>query len=381
MHRVAREEDAAGKSVGKVWCTAYTSAAPEPTRMACLTCRSDWLTLHGRNCRRCPHCCKLARCRERKRGRWQDPLIPKRCAQCGTPFSVEGLGKSHQKFCSRECGASVPRRRNRRPCGSDARTGRRWSCVYCGKQFVRSVCEASKAKYCSRECFFRARADGTQTWDRSSQLHASRHRGDSRRVAAHAEALTLAFTSYVAKLESLVREMQRNWWCRHCGKLLNSGSEYCSLKCSANRQALKSCICCHQEFVGGMRTRRCQACAHQHARLLKRRRKREEGSYRKRCRKHGGYYNSQCKRSAIFERDRYICHVCGKRTKNIKSVYDPRAATVDHHPVPLSKGGDHDWHNVRCACRQCNWEKSDEWDRQLRMNILRSTPQPKTPPE
>lgn len=344
--------------------------------MACLTCRSDWLTLHDRNCRRCPHCCKLARCRERKRGRWQDPLISKKCAQCGTPFSVEGLGKARQKFCGAECAAQRPHRssevkgkKSDQPYRFTNGTGRRWSCVYCGKQFVRSVCEASKAKYCSRECFFRARADGTQTWDRSSQLHAARHRGDSRRVASHAKALTLAFTSYISKLNALANDMQRNWWCRHCGKPLNSGSKYCSKKCSASRQVRKNCVCCHQEFMGVLRATRCQGCTDQHARLLKRRRKREEGSYRKRCRKHGGYYNSQCKRSAILERDCYICHVCGKKTKNIKSVRHPRAATVDHHPVPLSKGGDHDWHNVRCACRQCNSEKSDAWDGQLRMTF------------
>jgi 5-methylcytosine-specific restriction endonuclease McrA len=33
----------------------------------------------------------------------------------------------------------------------------------------------------------------------------------------------------------------------------------------------------------------------------------------------------------------------------------------------LSKGGDHDWHNVRCACRQCNSRKSDAWDGQRRL--------------
>jgi 5-methylcytosine-specific restriction endonuclease McrA len=42
-------------------------------------------------------------------------------------------------------------------------------------------------------------------------------------------------------------------------------------------------------------------------------------------------------------------------------------ATVDHHPIPLSKGGDHDWHNVRCAHRKCNSEKRDRWDGQRRL--------------
>jgi 5-methylcytosine-specific restriction endonuclease McrA len=51
------------------------------------------------------------------------------------------------------------------------------------------------------------------------------------------------------------------------------------------------------------------------------------------------------------------------------SYHHPRAATVDHFPVPLSRGGDHDWDNVRCACRKCNCEKGAQWDKQTRMRL------------
>jgi 5-methylcytosine-specific restriction endonuclease McrA len=48
---------------------------------------------------------------------------------------------------------------------------------------------------------------------------------------------------------------------------------------------------------------------------------------------------------------------------------DPLSATVDHHPIPLSKGGDHDWHNVRCACKRCNELKGNKWNGQMRLKL------------
>jgi 5-methylcytosine-specific restriction endonuclease McrA len=64
-----------------------------------------------------------------------------------------------------------------------------------------------------------------------------------------------------------------------------------------------------------------------------------------------------------------VCHICRKKTHKIYSSHDPLSATVDHHPIPLSKGGDHDWHNVRCACKRCNELKGNKWDGQRRLSL------------
>ena len=49
---------------------------------------------------------------------------------------------------------------------------------------------------------------------------------------------------------------------------------------------------------------------------------------------------------AIAERDRWICHLCGKRV--------PRNTMTLDHLIPISKGGPHtDW-NVALAHRSCN---------------------------
>lgn len=51
-------------------------------------------------------------------------------------------------------------------------------------------------------------------------------------------------------------------------------------------------------------------------------------------------------RAAIFARDGYCCHICGKHV--------PRSERTLDHLVPLSKGGTHRADNVRLAHHRCN---------------------------
>lgn len=63
----------------------------------------------------------------------------------------------------------------------------------------------------------------------------------------------------------------------------------------------------------------------------------------------------------LYKRDSGICYICGKkcdwndRTGNICGNKYP---SVDH-VIPLSKGGLHEWSNVKLAHRICNSRKSD----------------------
>lgn len=57
-------------------------------------------------------------------------------------------------------------------------------------------------------------------------------------------------------------------------------------------------------------------------------------------------------RLAVFTRDNYLCHLCGTRTD--PSHYpNPNYPTLDHL-IPISRGGQHTYANVRCACFRCN---------------------------
>jgi hypothetical protein len=60
----------------------------------------------------------------------------------------------------------------------------------------------------------------------------------------------------------------------------------------------------------------------------------------------------------VFERDGYVCQLCGVKTRPYyKNCYHPLYPTLDHI-IPLSKGGDHSKRNAQCLCRQCNIKKS-----------------------
>jgi len=59
----------------------------------------------------------------------------------------------------------------------------------------------------------------------------------------------------------------------------------------------------------------------------------------------------------IYERDGYICQLCGKKTRpDFKNQYHNLYPNIDHI-IPLSKNGAHTRQNTQCLCRQCNMIK------------------------
>ena len=61
----------------------------------------------------------------------------------------------------------------------------------------------------------------------------------------------------------------------------------------------------------------------------------------------------------VFERDGWLCHLCGRKTLKAKrGTYHDRAPELDHI-VPIAKGGHHTNANTACACRKCNRAKRD----------------------
>ena len=55
----------------------------------------------------------------------------------------------------------------------------------------------------------------------------------------------------------------------------------------------------------------------------------------------------------IFERDKWICGICGKKVNSRIKFPNPKSASLDH-VIPLSKGGTHTKTNVQCTHWGCN---------------------------
>jgi len=59
----------------------------------------------------------------------------------------------------------------------------------------------------------------------------------------------------------------------------------------------------------------------------------------------------------VFERDQWHCYLCGVSTPEyLRGTLEHNAPELEH-VVPLARGGQHSYANVRCACKACNMAK------------------------
>lgn len=108
-----------------------------------------------------------------------------------------------------------------------------------------------------------------------------------------------------------------------------------------------------------MRHRTCEECKKETRREENRRR---ETIRRQRCT--GGDWSINLKE--LFQRDDGVCHICGKpcdwedyREESGAFIAGDDYPSIDH-VIPLSRGGAHEWSNVRLAHFICNSIKSDK---------------------
>jgi hypothetical protein len=115
------------------------------------------------------------------------------------------------------------------------------------------------------------------------------------------------------------------------------------------------CQRCQKPIVAKWRIRDAMFCSDRCARATL--------EHRRRMRKRG-INHLPYSRVAIFERDGWRCHICGRKVKRNVNPTHALAPTIDHL-IPLSKGGYDAPDNVACAHFLCNSIKSDTGSAQL----------------
>jgi len=245
------------------------------------------------------------------------------CEQCGDSFLKT---QPRKRFCSTVC----------QRIGENARTAskRNAVCIGCGATFHPK--RSNRLKFCSRECAFQTKtalAAGPKPYERKPL---------TMRACAQCGAL------FEARLGSLCSAACR----KERGR--QAALEYARVADVRDRSP-RACRECAVVFVPvyGMKRRSfcsqdcCDRSGNRTARLKRKARKRAATV-------------ESVNPTRVFERDGWLCHLCGTKTDKAKrGTYHPKAPELDHI-VPLSKGGAHSYANTACAHRKCNADKSDK---------------------
>jgi hypothetical protein len=146
---------------------------------------------------------------------------------------------------------------------------------------------------------------------------------------------------------------------------------YCSVNCET--KASFDCIVCAENYVVGLphsslfdklRILRLQGICSLDCREVFKTEKALESKYissaRRRAIKYGVAFDETITRKLVFEKENGRCYLCQIEThlEHSEENYEPKLSTVDHI-IPISKGGPHNWENVRNCCLKCNITKHD----------------------
>lgn len=113
------------------------------------------------------------------------------------------------------------------------------------------------------------------------------------------------------------------------------------------------CIYCGQRFLANKRRWRC--CSPACSKAYKYKVADAKHSHARRARIKGSEFE-MFDRVEIFERDRWICQLCGELVDPDVPRHDPKTPSIDHI-IPIALGGAHTRANVQTACLGCNVRK------------------------
>lgn len=266
------------------------------------------------------------------------------CAGRSQPFTSE----RKKRYCSLACRDLYQRRvvlgqkpAHRKPVVT---------CKVCGKEYRR---RADNKGYCSRACAF---ADA-KAWV-----------SVTRRERTKAPFTSVFFRSCAwCDRKFVTRYKRQQTCCSACGYEQNkrqARERYSLLPKATYKRTCKECGEAFQSHNG--RARYCS----------KRCMKKRDRNHRDRAKRAGVHYE-YVNVFKVFDRDGWMCQVCGKRTPKSRRGTQHANAPELGHRIAIASGGPHNYDNVQCECRACNALKGAKYSTgQLPLFALPRKPRP-----
>ncbi len=254
------------------------------------------------------------------------PKKQKECEACGKPFLTS---YSLQKYCSKKCARKIDYHRG---------VKKEFVCQnpHCGKTY--SPKSADRNKYCSRECAFAAKGAGKV-------------------CASCGVEYKKGYSQTYCSAECSKRGVPLS--CEWCGKPFHGkpSTKYCSNKCRWRWNPPEveiQCDVCGRMFFNRKKNRRycSDVCKEE---ILKQQKHTAKQNRRARLR---NAFVAPVFRKEIYERDGWVCQICGEVVDGGLLPPHPMSPSIDHI-VPLNKGGTHEPDNVQLAHFICNSIKGD----------------------
>ena len=250
------------------------------------------------------------------------------CRHCGAEFQRTAKGQP-TAYCSTDCKRAEYAKRypSKRDKVRAPHRPKLVVCAYCHREAYRRVRggKSDSGRFCSRECAFQHIG------------HIAREREALRKIAGHWQwrpsPIVVAETQALRRIGAYKERLTRRPCAGGCGRMVLGLLEWSRTCADCKREA-------RWKWSHGESGRRVKRVARARRRALTR-----------------GVGADQIDPIAVFERDGWRCHLCGKKTDpKLRGLPKPLAPELDH-VVPLAAGGSHTWGNVKCSCRKCNGSK------------------------
>ena len=260
------------------------------------------------------------------------------CEQCGKVFAPHKNAFRKQRFCSKPCADKAAHR--------SAASRRTAVCQVCEKRFNPKM--GDRTTCCSRECGWE--------YHRRNRFAAMNQAATERREAERLRLLFERLKQCAVCKSAFVANRQLQVACS--GKCQREYQRRKAIVAAGYDPDSKPCKACGKEVEGtgtvrAFRPSLCRACAKQASRLSKRRAKRKRGLKQSFATAKHKSAKVMAGLNVLLKFAGNQCPCCGLLMSKAVHPNHDRALELDH-ALPLSRGGNDLFPNLRPMCRKCN---------------------------